>query len=128
MKYVQDQVKETYKDGSVTKDGETYNVKFDIKVEINEDIQTKDLKKGENIVTTDDCQGRGVTTSSSSGQNNISRVGEIGSITSVHEIGHQLGIVYRYISGPNADASGSNVSVSDDGYENSIMGADRCNL
>lgn len=123
MKHINAQLKEVYKDGEVTIDGQTFKVKFDIKAELNEDIETEDLQDGQNIMDVDVNHGRARTTSTNGRVNNYGRIRYAGSFTDNHEIGHMLGFIERYTDYVNPDNKNDVQSFVHVGYEDDVMGS-----
>jgi len=124
------QIKETFKDGTAKIGDEVYNIKFDITAEYNNDIETKDLGSGENIMVVDGKSERGETQSSNGKANCLSIVGKM-DLQSIHEIGHMIGFRDRYSDYENP-ASRTNPkewrSIAHDGYDDDVMGAESKNL
>jgi RHS repeat-associated protein len=126
MQYNKKLAAETFKDGSFKdKDGNSWKIKFDIKIEYNDNIKGKDLKDGENILAIDKgkARGRSHVGVSLAEDNTLHRntgalvPSENGTLATVHETGHFIGLVDRY-----TDLPGSTESTPHDGYKDDIMG------
>jgi len=124
--------KEIFKDGKhVDKDGNTWNIKFDIKYEYNDKITAKDLKKGENIFEIDKAKaGDRARVDFRQDENNAFnkdigylKTSDNGTITVTHETAHLLGYRDRY-----SDNEQTNRSDPHDGYENDLMGGIKPNF
>ena len=127
MKYNKSLAAQTFKDGSFKdKEGNSWNIKFDIKYEYKDKIDVKDLKSGENILKLNkELAVNGSYASVSLGADNAlhRNIGALdpsqnGTTALVHETGHFIGLIDRY-----TDIPGGKKSDAHKGYENDIMGS-----
>ena len=127
MEGINKDLKEIFKDGTTKVGEETYNVKFDVTAEFNDNIKQEDLTAGENIMTVDEdskglLQRDGTKRDNVTGEKrNMGYLMKAGTWTDIHEIGHMLGFMDRY---DDYDTDKKILaSVAHDGYQNDVMGS-----
>lgn len=126
-------LKEVYKNGTATVDKTEYSVVFNVTAEIDQNIEEKDLKAGENIMNIssdmtkladggDRAGVRGDKTNMGylAGRDNLN--------INIHEIDYMISLKDRYTDYENASNTKLWRSIIHEGYKNDIMGSAARNL